>query len=75
MRTKFGYHVLTLQRHVPEERISYDQARDNLRTILWPELQRREFKRYLDGLMARHQLGLNTEALEKLGAASAPSTP
>jgi hypothetical protein len=54
--TEFGYDVMFYEQRIAEEHISYEEAKENLRTSLWPDLQRREFGRYLDGLVARHRV-------------------
>jgi parvulin-like peptidyl-prolyl isomerase len=63
VETQFGFHVIFLEHIVPEERITYEQAREKLRESLWPDLQRREFARFVDRLVGRHRVDSHPERL------------
>jgi len=67
VETRFGYHVIYFEQDVPEERFTYEQAKEKLRESLWPDLRRREFARFIDGLVARHRIEERPQLLSTPG--------
>jgi peptidyl-prolyl cis-trans isomerase C len=78
VETKFGWHVVRLTRRIPEEHRPLEAVREELRAALWPEVRRREFARFADGLVDRHHIevrpGLLDETITTGGAAPSPPT-
>lgn len=65
VETRFGFHVIYLERIVPPRHIPLEQVAPELRAGLWPELRKREFARFIDGLAAGHRIELSPEALDE----------
>jgi peptidyl-prolyl cis-trans isomerase C len=51
VETRFGFHVIYLERIQPPHHVPIDEVRDQLRAGLWPEVRRREFARRVDRLL------------------------
>jgi peptidyl-prolyl cis-trans isomerase C len=72
VETRFGYHVIYLVRRIPEEHRTLDDARADLTDEIWPAVRRREFARFVDGLVDRHQVALHPELERFLASDSEP---
>jgi hypothetical protein len=70
-------HAIMFDSRIAEERYTYEQAREKLREALWPDLQRREFASFLDGLALKHRVDAHPERLDAAEAAAqkASGTP
>ena len=66
VETKFGYHVIYLVRRIPAEHRDLAAASDQIRAGIFPEVRRREFARYVDRLVERHQVAAFPQRLEAL---------
>ena len=56
--------MLYLIRRSPAANIRLDEAREQLRAGLWPSVQRREFGRFVDELVGKHQVATNPRLIE-----------
>jgi hypothetical protein len=63
VETSSGYHVLYLIRRIPEEHRTLAELREELRGKLWPAVRRREFARFVDGLVDGHKVAVNPAPL------------
>jgi peptidyl-prolyl cis-trans isomerase C len=65
-RTSFGYHVIRLQREIPAENVTIEQATPRIREDLYPKARAREFQRWVERLAMKHQVTLYPERLKDL---------
>ena len=68
VETRFGFHVIFLEKIMPARHVPLEQVASELRAGLWPEVRKREFARFIDGLAASHKVQLHPELLDE-GAA------
>jgi len=55
-RTSYGFHVIYLNRRIPENHVTFDEAIPMLQRGLLSEFQRFKFGPYLDALVAKHDV-------------------
>jgi peptidyl-prolyl cis-trans isomerase C len=60
IETRYGFHVLYLNRRIPPRHLTLDEARPEM----FPEAQREEFKRYLNEAMRRHHVEEHAERIK-----------
>ena len=46
-KTPFGYHVLKVEKHTPERELTFDEAKDKIKSILEAELKKNGFNKYV----------------------------
>ncbi len=63
VETQFGYHVIRFDAAVPAKDVDLAAARDEIRAGLWPSVQQREFARFVDKLVDRHQVAVRPQLL------------
>ncbi len=68
VETRFGFHVIYLEKILPARHVPLEQVAAELRAGLWPEVRKREFARFIDGLAAAHKVELHPDALDESGA-------
>jgi hypothetical protein len=68
VETRFGFHVIYLKQIAPARTVPFEQVAAVLRTGVWPEFRRREFARFVDGVVERHQVEVHPDRLEGEGS-------
>lgn len=63
VQTQFGYHIVRLDSHVAPINRSFDDAEEELRARVLPDLRRKAFREWTDALAARYGVALDADAL------------
>lgn len=63
VQTQFGYHVVRLDSHLAPINRSLEEAEDDLRARVLPDLRRKAFREWTDTLAARYGVALGAYAL------------
>jgi hypothetical protein len=63
VETNYGYHVIYLTEQLPEEHQNFEQARAAMVDKMWPAVRKREFGKYIDRLVDKHQVAIHPELL------------
>ena len=68
VETRFGFHVIFLKQILPARKVPFEQVAAELRAGVWPEFRRREFARFVDGLVEQHKIELHADRLGSEGS-------
>ncbi len=63
VETVYGYHVIYLTEQLPEEHQTFEQARAAMIDKMWPAVRKREFGKFVDRLVDKHQVAIHPELL------------
>lgn len=66
VQTKFGYHVIRMQRVIPAENVSFEEATPTLRKGLWPRVRREAFARFLERILIKRHVVQFPDRLQQL---------
>lgn len=65
VKTPFGYHILKVEKHIPEKELTLDEAKDKINAILEKELKKNSFNKYVFDLYKNILTESNITAYQK----------
>ena len=63
IETEYGFHVMYLNRFLPPEHATFDEAEPKLRAGLFPDFRKHEFARFADRLAGSHSIAVHPERI------------